>query len=163
MAATLDSCRAELRNCIWDLHNQALDQTSIEEAIRRTLEPHLGDARLLLHFNVPRTRFTDNTIHTVLRIIRELAINAVRHGHAAEIRVDGRLVDGRLTFSVRDDGVGFDPSLAPGMEQGHFGLEGIRDRTALLNGSLAVDSAPGKGASATVSLDLADTEKDIDE
>ena len=47
-AATLDSCRTELRNCIWDLHNHALDETSVEEALRRTIEPHLSGARLNL-------------------------------------------------------------------------------------------------------------------
>jgi len=163
MAATaLDSCRAELRNCIWDLHNQALDETSVDEALRRTIEPHLGDATLSLRFNVPRTKFTDNTIHTVLRIARELVINAVRHGHATHIKVAGSLEGGRLSFSVCDDGTGFDPSHAPGMEQGHFGIEGIRDRIALLNGTLAFESAHGSGTKATVSLDLADPKEDLD-
>ena len=164
MAETaLDSCRAELRNCIWDLHNQTLDVTSVEEALRRTIEPHLGDASLTVCFNVPRTKFTDNTIHTVLRIARELVINAVRHGHATHIGIVGNLDGGRLSFSVCDDGTGFDPSLAPGMEQGHFGLEGIRDRIALLNGTLAIDSALGSGTKATVSLDLTDPEEETDE
>ena len=162
-AATLDSCRTELRNCIWDLHNHALDETSVEEALHRTLEPHLSGARLNLSFNAPRSKFTDNTIHTVLRIVRELVINAVRHGHANEITIAGSLDGGRLNFSVRDNGTGFDPTLAPGMEQGHFGIEGIRDRIALLNGTLTIDSARGSGTRATVSLDLADPKEETNE
>ena len=151
MAATaLDSCRAELRNCIWDLHNHALDEASVEEAIRRTIEPHLGDASLFLNFNVPRAMFTDNTIHAVLRIVRELVINAVWHGHATEIKVDGSIDGVNLRFSVCDNGAGFDPSLAPGMEQGHFGIEGIRERISHLNGEMQIESAPGRGTKATL-------------
>ena len=164
MAETaIDSCRAELRNCIWDLRNQTLDATSVEDALRRTIEPHLGDASLSLCFNVPRTKFTDNTIHTVLRIARELVTNAIRHGHATHISIFGSLNGERLSFSVCDDGSGFDPSLAPGMEQGHFGLEGIRDRIALLNGTLTIESARGSGTRATVSLDLADPKEETNE
>ena len=164
MAETaIDSCRAELRNCIWDLRNQTLDATSVEDALRRTIEPHLGDASLSLCFIVPRTKFTDNTIHTVLRIARELVTNAIRHGHATHISIFGSLNGERLSFSVCDDGSGFDPSLAPGMEQGHFGLEGIRDRIALLNGTLTIESARGSGTRATVSLDLADPKEETNE
>ena len=77
--------------------------------------------------------------------------------------IAGSLDGGRLNFSVRDNGTGFDPTLAPGMEQGHFGIEGIRDRIALLNGTLTIDSARGSGTMATVSLDLADPKEETNE
>lgn len=160
-AATLDSCRTELRNCIWDLRNLALDETTVDEALRRTLTPHLGDAKLALRFNVAREKFTDNTIHIVLRVIRELVINAVRHGHATEIKVAGCIEGKRLLFSVSDNGIGFDPTIAPGMEQGHFGLEGIRDRIALFDGSLLINSQHTKGTKATISLNLPDSNENF--
>jgi signal transduction histidine kinase len=49
--------------------------------------------------------------------------------------------DGRLTFEVTDDGVGFDPK-----ETGYgTGLQGMADRLAALKGTLEVRSAPGGG------------------
>ena len=153
-ARTLDSCRDELRNCLWDLRNLALDETTVDEALRKTLLQHVGDKKLLLRFNVPRKKFSDDTIHTVLRIVRELVINAVQHGHADEIKVAGSIDGDKLLFSVRDNGRGFDPRTVPGIRDGHFGLQGIRDRIDTFNGDLSVDSAPGKGAKVVVTMQL---------
>ena len=95
--------------------------------------------------------------HVVIRIIRELAVNAVRHGHADEIRVAGAL-DGAsrstLAVSVSDNGIGFDPERAPGVQQGHFGLSGIRDRIRGYNGMMTIVSAPGRGAKVKIKLEF---------
>ena len=150
--STLKSCRGELRNCLWDLRSRALEATDMNETIRRTLLPSVKGVALRIRFNVPRDRFTDNTAHTVLRIVRELVINGIRHGGATEIHIAGASEDDGICFSVRDNGTGFDPDLAPGVLQGHFGLEGIRERVRALGGTLTIDSAAGAGTKATVRL-----------
>jgi len=149
---TLKSCRDELRNCLWDLRSEALDETDITSAVRRTLQPHVNDTRLKVRFNVPRARLSDNTAHAILRIIRELVVNALRHGQASEIRVAGSLDRDALRFSVKDDGCGFDPDDSPGVLQGHFGLQGVRERVEKLGGEVTIESAPGKGARISVIL-----------
>ena len=53
-----------------------------------------------------------------------------------------------------DNGCGFDPATAPGPEQGHFGLLGVRERLNDFGGSFDLESTPGKGAKATISLKL---------
>lgn len=153
-AKSLRSCHAELRNCLWDLRNDALGVPDMNDAIRQTLAPHLGDARLVVRFNVPRERFSDNTAHAILRIIRELASNAVRHGMASVIRVAGSIEDHTLRFSVADDGTGFDVTNHPSTAQGHFGLQGIRERVASLDGEFRIRSQAGAGAKATISIQL---------
>ena len=151
---TVDSCRGELRNCIWDLRNQALEKADVDEAIRLTLQPILGSAQLSVRFNVPRNLFSDHTIHAILCIIRELTVNGIRHGHASSIKVAGAIENGHLLFSVRDDGCGFDPTAAPGMRNGHFGLQGIRERIRPYNGSLHVTSAAGQGTRTSIDIKL---------
>ena len=151
---TLKSCREELRTCIWDLRNQTLNEEDMSEAIRKILKPHLGSAAPTIRFNVPRTRLSDNTAHTLLRIVRELATNAVRHGQATEVRVAGILDGDRLLFSVRDNGSGFDPDNSPGASSGHFGLQGVRERLRRFGGTLSIESAPGRGTRAAGTIVL---------
>lgn len=153
-AATLDSCRSELRNCIWDLRSLTLDEATIDEAIRRTLQQHLAGARLEVRFNAPRQLFPDSMLHAILRIVRELTINAVRHGHANDIKVAGCIDGERLFFSVRDNGCGFNPDLAPGMSEGHFGLQGIRERIETLEGNMEIESTAGRGTKCSLSIPL---------
>ena len=151
---SLLSCRADLRNCLYDLRNDALEEKTMDGAIRRTLAPHIDRASLSIRFNVPRARISDNTAHAILCIIRELSLNALRHGRASDIKVAGALKDGKLLFSVRDNGCGFDPSALPGVRQGHFGLQGIRERILAFNGEFRIDSRPGAGTKATVAVRL---------
>ena len=151
-STTLDSCREELKNCIWDLRNEALDERDLNGAIRRTLARGIGEAKLTVRFNIPRARLSDNTTNAILCIIRELAVNAVRHGHATELRIAGSFEDACLLFSVRDNGSGFSADDAPGVAQGHFGLQGIRERLKRLNGSIVFTRPPEGGTKAIVRI-----------
>ena len=151
---TINSSRAELRNCIWDLRSQALEKSDIAEAVRITLQPHLDRTRLHVGFNVPRRTIPDTAFHNLLCIIRELVVNAVRHGRAGEVQVGGTLDGGRLRLCVSDDGCGFDPAFRPGMEQGHFGLEGVMERVKALDGAVAIASAPGRGTRIDIDIPL---------
>jgi signal transduction histidine kinase len=88
------------------------------------------------------------TVTALYRAAQEAVTNARRHGRADHVTVTltfGAL-DTRLV--VADDGRGFDPA-AP---QRGFGLLGLRERAALLGGTVTVDSAPGTGTRVSVIL-----------
>lgn len=156
---TIDACRLELKDTLWDLRSAALDETSLDAAIRKTLCQNLSGVTLSVRFNVPREALSDNTTHALLKIIRELASNSLRHGKATSLRIAGAIDGGRLHFSVTDNGSGFDPDLAPGVAEGHFGLQGIVERLERLNGEIKIESAPGRGSRISGSLPLPDAEK----
>ena len=151
-AKALKSCRGELRNCLWDLRSQALEESDMTRAVRRTLQPLVTTAHLGIRFNVPRAALSDNTAHALLRIIRELVTNAIHHGKASQVRVAGTVDDGVLACSVTDNGCGFDPDEVPGVLQGHFGLQGIRERIQQLGGTFRLESAAGHGTKATITI-----------
>lgn len=142
---TIDSCREELRNCILDLRNHALEEPTVEAAIRKTLQPHLCGTELALRFNAPRAKISDNTLHALLRIIRELVMNAIRHGHATAVSVAGAIEGDRLLFSVGDNGCGFDHEHHPGPAEGHFGLQGIKERIQRFGGEMRIEDRVGGG------------------
>ena len=150
----LQSTRSELRNCLFDLRSNVMDDPDMANAIRRTLDESEIDAEISVRFDVPRERLLDSTAHAILSIVRELAGNAVRHGRATRIRVAGSIDNGHLLFSVRDNGCGFDPDTAPGLSDGHFGLDGIRNRASGFNGTFTVSSSPGHGTRAVIDIPL---------
>ncbi len=84
--------------------------------------------------------------HALLRITQEACANAVRHGRASHLTVSLTCQDGHVELAVGDTGIGFDPA-AP---QVGSGLAHIRDRVAELDGTVDIDSAPGRGATLTV-------------
>jgi signal transduction histidine kinase len=73
------------------------------------------------------------------RIVQEAVTNAVRHSGARRVTIDVAGHPGTLQVRVSDDGKGFDPADA----RDGFGLTGMRERVALLNGELAIASSPG--------------------
>ena len=141
----LANARQELQCCLWDLRTRTFDEKVMGEAVERAIEPVLGEAVARIRFNVPRKVFSDTTAHALLKVVRELVANAVNHGGAKKVRIAGEYEDGKVLFSVADDGCGFDPATAPGAREGHFGIAGARERLAEFGGSLRFETAPGRG------------------
>ena len=148
----LESCRTDLRNCIWDLRNQTLEDADAATAVRRTVQPHVGNAEVTVDFGIPRRKMSDSAFHEILCVLRELATNAVRHGKARHLAITGTLSGDALSITVADDGCGFDPERRPGSAEGHFGLLGVSERLDRINAALTVDSSPGRGATFTFTM-----------
>jgi signal transduction histidine kinase len=87
----------------------------------------------------------------VYRFVQEALTNVARHASATAVWVNLDYADGDLTISVEDDGVGFDLKSRPS----GMGLQGICERFEMLNGSIEIDSSPGKGTRISGSLPLA--------
>lgn len=148
----LASCRKALQCCLWDLRCRTFEEADLTEAIRKAIEPHVGTLRTQIRFNVPRDTLSESATHTILKIVRELVVNAIRHGKATEIKIAGEFHNSIVNFSVRDNGIGFSPESAAGPRQGHFGLQGVRERLRACGGTIEIHSAPGQGARFIVSL-----------
>ena len=142
----MQNCRETLRDCLWDLRSRAIDEKELGDAIRRTLSPHLGDATAKVSCDVRCADLSEKAIHAVLCIVRELVVNAIRHGGATEIEIRCALLDACLSLAVHDNGRGFDPDSRPSSSsEGHFGLLGIGERIRRLGGTWCIESAPGAG------------------
>lgn len=84
--------------------------------------------------------------------VRELLVNAAKHGKARRVVVSLRRDREGLRITVKDDGVGFDPLAAGGQEArpDAFGLFSIRERMRYVGGQLLVTSKPQQGTQATL-------------
>jgi signal transduction histidine kinase len=80
------------------------------------------------------------------RIVQEAFRNAVQHANASAIEVELTFGTKRFTLRIRDDGTGFDPQRLEHSERGgHWGVRGMRERAAAINGKLEVWSQKGAG------------------
>ena len=143
---SVKSIAAELRPPALNLGLPA----AIEWQAARVLEP-AG-----LQFTValaPVAESLPDAVATALfRIVQEAFTNVLRYAGARSVHVSLRADGGQLILSVADDGCGFDPAGVAAGE--HFGLVGMRERVAALQGALDIDSAAGEGTRITVSLPL---------
>ncbi|HDP89755.1 MAG TPA: PAS domain S-box protein, partial [Thioalkalivibrio sp.] len=93
---------------------------------------------------------------TLFQAVRELMVNALKHAGAATIDVHLSADDHHLTLVVEDRGVGFDVSAAqfPLEAEGGYGLFSVRERLRYLGGELDIQSLPGAGTTARVTVPL---------
>ena len=78
------------------------------------------------------------------RIVEEAVNNMARHANASRFWLALKMVKpSQLQLTIRDNGVGFDANLDP---NGRYGLNGIRERAALINAALTINSTPGEGS-----------------
>ena len=141
----MQSCRDNLKNCLWDLRNLALDQTFLADALRETLVPVIDQTEVTIDFPVRNSTLDDSIVHAIICIVRELAVNAIRHGKATRIDIVGRQDTDGISMKIRDNGNGFDPERRQGTAEGHFGLQGVSERVTRFNGEMDISSRPGKG------------------
>ncbi|MDG6102205.1 hypothetical protein Daura_44250 [Dactylosporangium aurantiacum] len=92
--------------------------------------------------------------YELCRILQEALQNVARHASARQVGVAVRGVPGRLELRVHDDGRGFGlpADLAQLRAARHFGLIGMYERAATVNGSLHVASSPGRGTTVEVTV-----------
>jgi PAS domain S-box-containing protein len=93
---------------------------------------------------------------TLYRVLQEALTNVARHAEARHVRVRLGREAATLTLCVQDDGIGMTPQVALGpLGAGNHrgrGLEGMRERVALLGGSVHVESEPGVGTTITARI-----------
>jgi signal transduction histidine kinase len=91
----------------------------------------------------------DETKVTVYRLVQEALNNAATHAGAKNAKVTIAQNSDQITVEISDDGNGFDPERQRGM-----GILGMEERVRRLGGTLAIDSAPRKGAKVKAELPL---------
>jgi two-component system nitrate/nitrite sensor histidine kinase NarX len=81
----------------------------------------------------------------VIRVIQEALTNVRKHSGASSAIVRISNGDDWVTFVIQDDGRGFDLGGTLLDRDSGFGLHTMRERMELIGGTLAIDSAPGRG------------------
>ena len=106
----------------------------------------MGDTRVELELVGDEGDYSGATLVALYRAAQEGLTNVRKHAAAGAVRVALDLGETAARLRVADDGCGFTPAAT----DGGFGLQGMRERLALVGGSVTVASAPGRGTELTV-------------
>ena len=158
---------ANLRALISDLRPAALDELGAGPAIEALVERVRAQTGLDIALDLDlafeqgraSSRHTAELETTIYRIVQEALTNVSKHAAAAHVTLriaDPEVEPGRVEVEISDDGAGFDPEhRAEG-----FGLVGMHERLALLNGELSISSAPGNGTRLVARIPVRRSERD---
>lgn len=136
----------EGRTALNSLRTSTTETNDLAEAFRRATEDCRTQSSMETSFSVAGdTRVLHPIVRDeVYRVGYEAIRNACVHSKGSKLRVTLTYSD-ELSVDVVDNGVGLDPVVADRGKEGHFGLQGMRERAARIAGKLTVISSPESG------------------
>jgi signal transduction histidine kinase len=143
----------ELRRIISALSPAVLERLGLGAALRQLAARFERSHRVRVTVRIAREagEISSAPGQVIYRVAQESLQNIARHAQANEVRVFLSVTDMKIRLSVVDNGAGFSVEAAARQPMS-FGLAGMRERAAYLGGSLAIRSAPGRGASVRLEL-----------
>ncbi|MBK5095894.1 MAG: hypothetical protein JJE32_09485, partial [Deltaproteobacteria bacterium] len=144
MGTLIDNAIDEVRGIATRLRPGVLDDLGLVDALEwfsMDFEKRTGILCAFAHRDVPDVN--DTVATAAYRIAQETFTNAVRHSSATRVDVSLTAEDGLLSLSVADNGRGFDTKNL--LDSRGLGVAGMRERAALIGGTLEIHSRPGKG------------------
>jgi signal transduction histidine kinase len=143
----------DVRRHAVELRPRALDDFGLVAALERLtsgLAEQTGLA-IELESRLPDERLPEEIETVLYRVVQEALNNVVKHAEARHVSVVLGHKDASVTAVIEDDGRGFSP--AEGSDRG-VGLLGMRERIALVDGRLTVESTQGTGTTLVVEVPL---------
>ena len=148
------SALASVRRLSVELRPAVLDDFGLAAALERSCDDlrERTDVEVALDVRGLQERLPADVETTLYRVAQEALANAVRHASPRAIRIELEHTAATVTLALSDDGSGFAPEAVP---SDRLGLVGMRERLALLGGTLRIDSAPGRGTRITAEAPVA--------
>lgn len=151
LAAQLHASLDEIRRISRDLRPEALDDLGLVNALigLTSRADRQSGVRIERRFSGQLPPLPTELELVIYRVAQEALTNVLRHAQASHCLIalgsDGREVELRIS----DDGVGMPSSR---MNAETIGIEGMRERALLANGTLDIETRPGQGTQVTLRL-----------
>jgi signal transduction histidine kinase len=143
----------EVRDLALLLRPSMLDDFGLVPALKwqaREMAKRTG-LHVVVHADDTVDALPDEHQTCIYRLVQEALNNSSRHASARTVEVAVRREAARVSFTIRDDGAGFDPALVRGL-----GLLGMEERVKRLGGQVRIDSQPGRGTLVAAELPVAE-------
>jgi signal transduction histidine kinase len=140
---------------IWS-HNPVNDSLQkllwyVRERLGDLFEGTGTEFRISFPEDIPDTPLLAEKRRNVFLVIKELLHNVLKHAGATHAELKVTISEGRISVTVQDNGVGFDP--AAKADTG-YGLGNMKKRMKACDGDLKIESGVGKGTRVTLMAPL---------
>ena len=143
----------EMRLLIYQLHPPVIQESGLAVALRRRLDAVEVRSGVAADFQVEgERRLPSNIEYTLFQIAQEGLNNVLKHAKASGVLVRLSFTPDVCRLTIRDDGIGFGPESIE--RYGGYGLANMRDQLEQINGTLSIDSLPGKGTTLDVEVSI---------
>ena len=144
------------RRLMFELSPQLLQALGISAAVRELVESNSAGAGFAATIQGDLPRYPAEIEALVYRTLREAILNARKHSRCTMLTITLSADDAVIRCQVSDNGVGFEPSGVSSRWDAHLhlGLRSAVERIEMAGGTLAVDSAPGRGTTISLTLPL---------
>jgi signal transduction histidine kinase len=149
----------EVRMMLFELRPKSLDhglEPGLKALADKMGETYGQNVEVYVERNIDWLLDSHATV-SLFSIVTEALHNARKHARADLVNVSVQVQGGALVLTVEDNGRGFDVEQALAEahnREGHLGLLNLKDRAALVEGVLDIDSTPGEGTRITVAIPL---------
>jgi signal transduction histidine kinase len=142
----------EMRSLIFELRPAELEADGLVATLRKHIDVLQRVRRVEIELDVRgERRLAPDVEQGLFRIAQEALNNALKHAAPHRIGIGIDLAGGSTKLTVRDDGIGFDPS-SPQATSKRLGLTSMRERAEALGGELRIESSPGGGTTVCVEV-----------
>jgi signal transduction histidine kinase len=141
----------EGRSALHSLRTSAAQKNDLAEAFERATEECqlVGPVEVSLSVTGHAKEMHPVVRDEIYRVGYEAIRNACTHSRGSRLEV-GLKYGHDLALHVKDNGIGIDPAILDQGKEGHFGLQGMRERVARIRGKLTIASSPDSGTEITV-------------
>ena len=157
MRSVLNATVASVRRIATELRPLMLDDLGLIATIEWLTSDFAARTGLQVAVDLPgpELNVAKDVATALFRVLQESLTNVTRHANASRVEVKLSTSGAEARLHIRDDGKGIEP--ASMHKSRSFGLLGMRERAAMVGGTLTIDGSPGAGTTIVMTVPTAAT------
>ena len=158
--ALLDGGNQSIRRILNELRPVILDDYGLLEALRWQAQQFTANTHIPVAMTASESdmRIPEEISTCIFRVFQEALTNITRYAKATQVKVSLDIDSDSVLMNIEDNGLGFDTELTKTKKS--FGILGMKERVASLNGRFDLSSVPGNGT--RISIHIPITQKTTD-
>lgn len=136
----LQSVIDEIRKTIYDLRPMSFDDLGFCETVEHMINSVNHDKKIFVDYHIENVSCENTVLINIYRIIQEAFANIIKHSGASKAIISLEKKNEKYYLHIEDNGRGFSLEDIETLGENHFGLDLMKERVALINGTYSIDS-----------------------